>query len=224
MDPRVIGSLESLGYRESLPQGEVEVRGRPKPLPPVGDMGSWIEDETGRITLPFGTHLDLAGVGKALGIGWAALRLAGRHAGILVDVGGDMVALGYDGQGEPWRVAVKHGEVVGEFEGTPLAVATSTTTRRAWKAGGKAAHHLIDPRTGEPSEGEFAYAAVTAPTILEADLGAKLLILKGQEALRRFGEGLRAVVTDREGNTEYLGGQDDDGLEETTRALRKGTV
>lgn len=70
LDPRVIGSLESLGYRESLPRGEVEIRGRPKPLPPVDDMGSWIEEETGRITLPFGTRLDLAGVGKALGIGW----------------------------------------------------------------------------------------------------------------------------------------------------------
>ena len=109
LDPRVIGSLEILGYRESLPRDEVEVRGRPKPLPPVDDMASWIEEETGRITLPFGTRLDLAGVGKALGIGWAALRLAGRHVGILVDVGGDMVALGYDGRGEPWRVAVKHG-------------------------------------------------------------------------------------------------------------------
>ena len=109
LDPRIISSLESLGYRESLPQGEVEVTGRPKPLPPVDDMESWIEEETGRIPLPFGTCLDLAGVGKALGIGWAALRLADRHAGILVDVGGDMVALGYDEQGEPWRVAVKHG-------------------------------------------------------------------------------------------------------------------
>ena len=34
LDPRVIGSLESLGYRESLPQGEVEVSRRPEPLPP----------------------------------------------------------------------------------------------------------------------------------------------------------------------------------------------
>ena len=222
LDPRVISSLESLGYRESLPRDEVEVSERPKPLSPVNDMESWIEEETGRITLPFGTRLDLAGVGKALGIGWAALRLAGRHAGILVDVGGDMVALGYDGQGEPWRVAVNHGEVVGEFEGTPLAVATSTTTLRAWKADGKAAHHLIDPRTGEPSEGGFAYATATAPTILEADLAAKLLILEGQGAMQRFGEGLRAVITNREGNSEYLGGQNNR-LEETT-ALRKGAV
>jgi len=222
LDPRVISSLESLGYRESLPRDEVEVSERPKPLSPVNDMESWIEEETGRITLPFGTRLDLAGVGKALGIGWAALRLAGRHAGILVDVGGDMVALGYDGQGEPWRVAVNHGEVVGEFEGTPLAVATSTTTLRAWKADGKAAHHLIDPRTGEPSEGGFAYATATAPTILEADLAAKLLILEGQGAMQRFGEGLRAVITNREGNSEYLSGQNN--RSEETIALRKGAV
>jgi len=134
-----------------------------------------------------------------------------------------MVALGYDAWDEPWRVAVEHGEVVGQFEGSPLAVATSTTTRRAWRAGGKAAHHLIDPRTGEPSEGEFTYATVAAPTILEADLAAKLLILEGREAMRRFGEEeLRAVVTDREGNTEYLGGRDD-GPEER-EALRKGAV
>jgi thiamine biosynthesis lipoprotein len=210
LDPRIIGSLESLGYRESLPHGEVEVTTRPEPLRPMDDMESWIGEGTGRIVLPFGTRLDLAGVGKALGIGWAALQLAGRHTGVLVDVGGDMVALGYDGQSEPWRVTVNHGEVVGEFEGSPLAIATSTTTRRAWRAGGKAAHHLIDPRTGEPSDGEFAYATVTAPTILEADLAAKLLILEGRGAMRRFREGFRAVLTDHEGNTEYLFSGSDD--------------
>jgi FAD:protein FMN transferase len=204
LDPRVIDSLEILGYRESLPRGEVEVAGRPGLLSPVDGMETWIDEGTGRITLPPGTRLDLAGVGKALGIGWAALCLADRHAGVLVDVGGDMVALGYDARDEPWRVAVEHGEVVGQFEGSPLAVATTT---RAWRAGGKAAHHLIDPRTGEASEGEFAYATVTAPTILEADLAAKLLILEGREAMRRLGEKeIRAVVTDRERNTEYLSG------------------
>lgn len=145
-------------------------------------METWIDEHTGEITLPPGVRLDLAGVGKALGIGWAAQPLAGRHAGILVDVGGDLVALGRDESGESWRVSVNHGGVVGEFAGSPLAVATSTTMHRAWKADGESVHHLIDPRTGEPSRGRFAYATVAASTILEAELAAKLLILA---ALRR---------------------------------------
>ncbi|MGI9050952.1 MAG: FAD:protein FMN transferase [Rubrobacteraceae bacterium] len=150
-----------------------------------------------------GVRLDLAGVGKALGIGWAAMCLAG-HAGLLVDVGGDVMALGTDDKGEPWRVSIFHDKVVGELSGSSLAVATSTTKKRAWKAGDEEAHHLIDPRTGGPSHGEISYATVAAPTILEADLGAKLLILEGKSALRRFDARYKAVVTDRWGCSEVL--------------------
>jgi thiamine biosynthesis lipoprotein ApbE len=52
LDPRVIGSLEKLGYRESLPRGEVEVAGKPKPLPRVDDIESWIEGGRGGSASP----------------------------------------------------------------------------------------------------------------------------------------------------------------------------
>jgi FAD:protein FMN transferase len=202
LDPRVIDSLERFGYWEGVPRGDVGTVELAEALAPV-DMRGWV-DERRKISLPFGVRLDLAGVGKALGIGWAAMQLAG-HAGLLVDVGGDVVALGTDEKGEPWTVAVVHGEeVVGQFSGSSLALATSTTRRRAWTAGGEEAHHLIDPSTGAPSRGELAYATVAAPTILEADLAAKLLILEGKAALGRFDERYRAVVTDRRGQTKVL--------------------
>ncbi|QIN78203.1 FAD:protein FMN transferase [Rubrobacter marinus] len=202
LDPRVILPLERFGYGRGVPDGDVgEVRPT-GPLPPV-DMSGWAE-ESGRISLPPGTRLDLAGVGKALGVGWAAAHLAG-HAGLLVDVGGDILALGTDERGEPWNVTAMHREPVGQFSGTSLAVATSTTRKRAWTAGGREAHHLIDPRTGAPAFGELAYATVAAPTILEADLIAKLLVIEGRPAFERFGgERVRAVVTDRGGKTEVL--------------------
>lgn len=202
LDPRIIGSLERLGYREVLPEGDVETDAAPEQLPPV-DMGLWIDEATRRVTLPPGTRLDLAGVGKALGIGWAALHLAG-HEGLLVDVGGDIVALGRDEQGELWRIAVDHNGIAGELSGSPLAIATSTTTRRAWTVNGKPAHHLIDPRTGAPSEGELAFATVAAPTILEADFAAKLLVLEGMHALRRIDNRCQVIITSRHGHTEGL--------------------
>lgn len=203
LDPRVILPLEKFGYGQAVPDrdvGEVRPMG---PLRPV-DMSSWVED-SGRITLPPGTRLDLAGVGKALGVGWAAVHLAG-HAGLLVDVGGDVIALGTDERGNPWNIAAMHQEPVGQFSGNSLAVATSTTRKRAWTAGGQEVHHLIDPRTGAPSRSDLAYATVAAPTILEADLLAKLLIIEGKPAFEHFGrEGLRSVVTDQRGQTQVLG-------------------
>jgi FAD:protein FMN transferase len=117
-----------------------------------------------------------------------------------------VVALGSDEHGAPWRVAVGHEEVVGEFEGTALAVATSTTRLRSWRAAGREVHHIMDPRTGAPSEGDLLYATVVAPTILEADLAAKLLIIEGRGAVRRIGDSCRIVVTDREGRTHFLEG------------------
>ena len=118
-----------------------------------------------------------------------------------MDVGGDVVAIGCDEQGEPWKVAVRHEKVVGEFSGHSLAVATSTTELRAWKVNGRQAHHLIDPRTGAPSQGELMYATVAAPTILEADLAAKLLIIGGERMTESLDGRLQSVVTDRHGRT-----------------------
>jgi thiamine biosynthesis lipoprotein len=202
LDPRVIDALEAFGYRSSLPKVNV---GAKSPQGPLGsaDMWGWIDEAEGRIALPPGVRLDLAGVGKALGIGWAAARLVG-HAGLLVDVGGDVVALGHDECGEPWRVAVGHGAIVGEFAGSALAVATSTTRLRSWTAGGREAHHIIDPRTGAPSQGDLLYATVAAPSILEADLAAKLLIIQGKKAAEHLDPSCRIVVTDRHGQTEVL--------------------
>ena len=143
-------------------------------------------------------------MGKALGIGWAATQLVG-HVGLLVDVGGDVVALGTDEEGEPWRVAVVHDkEAVGIFFGSPLAVATSTTRRRTWLAAGRQAHHLIHLRYGAPAEGDISSATVAAPTILEADLAAKLLIIEGVPALERLNKRYRVVLTDRWGRTEVV--------------------
>jgi thiamine biosynthesis lipoprotein len=102
---------------------------------------------------------------------------------------------------------VDHDGLVGGFEGTALAVATSTTRLRSWRAGGREAHHIMDPRTGAPSESDLAYATVAAPSILEADLAAKLLIIEGRRAARSIGGSCRIVVTDRKGETTSLEGR-----------------
>ena len=56
-----------------------------------------------------------------------------------------------------------------------LGAATSGTWQRRW---GKA-HHLIDPRTGRPSESPIPQVSVVAATALEAEVKAKTALLSG---------------------------------------------
>jgi hypothetical protein len=64
LDPRVIDALEGFGYRGSLPEGDVGAVASRGPFGPA-DMRTWVDGTGGRITLPPGVRLDLAGVGKA---------------------------------------------------------------------------------------------------------------------------------------------------------------
>ena len=63
------------------------------------------------------------------------------------------------------------------------ALATSSTARRAWTVAGHRVSHLIDPRTGDPVQSPVVSATVTAATALEAEAGAKAVLLMGTEGL-----------------------------------------
>ena len=60
---------------------------------------------------------------------------------------------------------------------TAGAIATSSTARRSW---GPGLHHLIDPRTGAPSETGIVQATVWAPTCALAEIAAKRSLLEGE--------------------------------------------
>ncbi len=47
-------------------------------------------------------------------------------------------------------------------------------------------HHLIDPRTGEPSTSDAVQVTVVAPSATEADYHAKLTLLLGAEQGRAY--------------------------------------
>ena len=61
------------------------------------------------------------------------------------------------------------------------AVATSNVLKRRWKHEGQWQHHLIDPRTGSPSQSTVVAATVVAKTTVEAEVWAKTLCILGIE-------------------------------------------
>jgi thiamine biosynthesis lipoprotein len=111
--------------------------------------------------------------------------LAGR--GALLEAGGDLVGRAAL-EGEPWQVGIEDPTggpdplaVVALVEG---AICTSSTARQRWvDPTGRPAHHLIDPRTGEPGGSGLLAVTVAAADPGWAEVWSKTLFLAGSATI-----------------------------------------
>ena len=122
-----------------------------------------------------GVQVDLGGIAKgyALDLAGEAMVNAGA-ASALVDVGGDVLAIGVNESGKPWRVGIKHPFRQAIFvilELSNRAVATSGVQQRFYEIDDKRYSHIIDPRTGRPAE-QAPSVTVIAADGLTADAWA----------------------------------------------------
>ncbi len=195
-DPRVLGSLQRIGYSASLPfeagsvsvsstataHGNTERRVRVRWKPGVSREQSAVR--IGRVPI------DLGGIGKGLAVRWAAaeLRLAGRAS--LIQAGGDCYADGHGLDGEGWSIAVEDpfgaSEPIAVLRLSDCAVATSSLRLRRWVVDGRAVHHLIDPRTGSPADSGLVAVTVVDADPAMAEVWSKALFVAGRGELRRI--------------------------------------
>jgi thiamine biosynthesis lipoprotein len=161
----------------------------------------------GLVTIPADVRLDLGGFVK----GWTVDR-ASSHvspmANWCINAGGDMLARGPGPEGRGWFVGVDDPfdarQPIAVLRVRDRAVATSSTLRRRWRTQHGAAHHLIDPRTGRPSETDLVSVTVLAATVAEAEVLSKQIMLLGGRAARAFvaSEAIASILVDRFGTTE----------------------
>jgi thiamine biosynthesis lipoprotein len=143
-----------------------------------------------------GVQLDLSAIAKGYAVDAIVAELArDRPIGALVEVGGEVRALGAKPGGVPWRVGIDDPDAPGSRLSAVVlltggALATSGDYRRVRVVEGKRRTHVVDPRSGRPVEQKVASASVIAPSCMEADAVATALMVLGPE------EGL-AWVEDR---------------------------
>jgi thiamine biosynthesis lipoprotein len=186
-DPTVLPALVAAGYDRSF-----ELLGTPalaSPLIPAtglrGDPATVLVDaHRCTVTLPRGTQFDPGGLGKGLAADLAALTAldAGATA-VLVSLGGDVRAMGSPSAGS-WVVGIEDPhDPDQDLVGVAIAdgaVATSGTHRRRWvDPDGRPAHHLIDPRSGQPSTSDLVAVTVIAAEAVDAEVLAKVALLAG---------------------------------------------
>jgi thiamine biosynthesis lipoprotein len=159
--------------------------------------------------------IDLSGVAKGYAAELIARELADSgFTSALVDVGGEVSALGTHRDGRPWRVALEgpgdaSPRALGTIDLVDESVATSGDFRNYYEDRGVLYSHIIDPRTGFPlrfrgfsvsvvhSSGAMADAWATALTVLGPDEGFALAEQEGLAALFawRTPEGVQTKAT-----------------------------
>lgn len=170
------------------------------------------EDET--IFLPdLGMALDLGAIAK----GYTLNRISEivRKSGLtsaLVNIGGDILAVGEKLPGRPWLVGVEDPRNPrGIFAVAPLkdrVIVTSGDYERFFIKDGKRYHHIIDPRTGYPAD-KLRSCTIVGPigaTLQPAGTAAFVLgVEKGVEFIRSI-EGAKALLIDADGNKHLTEG------------------
>ncbi|MEO8517541.1 MAG: FAD:protein FMN transferase [Dermatophilaceae bacterium] len=204
VDPTLGRSLVAVGYDRDLALMPAASSG-PAGLPIPARNGAWAEillDPAGAVLVPYGCALDLGATAKA----WAADLIAGIIAAdsdsmLVISLGGDVAVAG---PGGGWPVAIS--ETIDDVAGAEIVhlpyggLATSSTAARRWTRGGVTRHHLLDPLTGEPTQGPWRTVTATGATCVSANTASTAAIVLGNGAVAWLTEhDIPARLVDGEG-------------------------
>jgi thiamine biosynthesis lipoprotein len=138
------------------------------------------------LTLRSGMEIDFGGIGKEYAVDRAAALVEPLCTHCLLNFGGDLLALGPQRDGAPWRVGVEsvRGEraAAKQIDLAVGALATSGDAKRFLEKDGKRYGHVLDPTTGWPVVDAPRSVTVAAPSCTEAGMLATLALLHGADA------------------------------------------
>jgi len=172
-------------------------------LPLVGwERVRWDERS---VCLPAGMELDFGGCVKEYACDSAVAELR-RHgiAAALVDLAGDMAALGAPSGADGWPVGIRHpgrrDAAVAVVKLPPGGLASSGDYERCVMIDGRRFGHILHPRTGWPVSGGLVAVSVLAPQCLVAGSSATIAMLRpardAMDWLRSLGLPWLAIDTD----------------------------
>ncbi|HTP08970.1 MAG TPA: FAD:protein FMN transferase [Anaerolineae bacterium] len=192
-DPTMLAALESAGYDKSMDEIRAYgVSAQPRSIYPIRSAfrAIQLDEPTQSIHLPLNTRIDLGGIAKGWIAEQAALRLSEYAEACAVSAGGDMFLIGLPSDETSWAIGLEDPRLPDRDLTTlrvgPGAVATSSITKRRWQQGRRTQHHIIDPRTGLPTETDWLSVSVIAPHAALAEVYAKALLIGGSREAERL--------------------------------------
>ena len=145
---------------------------------------------SGNVTLPAGMEMDLGSVTKGYLSG--CLMELFREKGVtsaLVNLGGNVQALGTKPDGSLWQVAVqdpKNDSYLGVISIADQAVITSGGYERYFEEDGNTYWHIIDPATGRPADSGLISVTIVGTDGAACDALSTALFVMGLEKAADF--------------------------------------
>lgn len=148
------------------------------------------DEETGKISFDMDNmQIDLGGIAK----GYTSSKVMEiyKEHGVtsgLVSLGGNVQLLGTKPDGSPWLVGIQNpnddSEMAGTLYASDVAVITSGGYERYFEEDGVTYHHIIDPRTGYPSDSGLTSVTIVSEDGTLADgLSTSLFIMGKDQAI-----------------------------------------
>lgn len=186
-DPTIARRLEQFGYDRTFGSVELTSAAPVSPTAPVGFGHVQFDDQVCSALVPPAMNIDLGGIGKGLAADLVTARAVSQGASsVCISLGGDIRVRGPGPDADAtWGLDIRHpsdGRVLGAFALCDEALVQSTTLFRRWHRDGRTLHHLIDPRTGQPSQSDLIGAVVTGVDAWWAEVVAKVAIMLGATA------------------------------------------
>ena len=186
-------------FRRGVPPAQSDIE-------PLLDRIGWsrVHRDGGSIALALGMEIDFGGIGKEYAADRAAAVLL--ECGIssaLVNLGGDIRALGSHPGGKPWRIGIVDPRApdrsIAHVQVDDGALATSGDYQRCMVHDGRRYCHVLTPKTGWPVEGPQS-VSVIAPLCVVAGSCATIAMLKCDSAKSYLDEQqLPYLLIDRDG-------------------------
>jgi thiamine biosynthesis lipoprotein len=212
VDPTVGPAMRAIGYDRDFDALPPEGARTAVATPAVGWRGIDVDRDASTVSLAAGVGLDLGATAKALAADRTAARIErALGCGVMVNLGGDIAVAGRPPVGG-WRVRVCDDHRGGAERGQTVSItggglATSTTTVRSWRAGGRPRHHIVDPRTGDSAHVVWRTASVAAASCVDANVASTAAIVRGERAPRWLAAlGLPSRLVGLGGEVVRLGG------------------
>lgn len=177
-----------------------------------------IDRDTNTVRLKGDAEIDLGGVAK----GYTSQKVAeifqkvGVEHGV-VSLGGNVQAIGTKTDGSRWKVGIQAPDdsmdMVGSYEAEDESVITSGGYERYFEKNGKTYHHILDPKTGYPSDSDLTSVTIISKDGTMADCLSTTLFVMGKDKAeaywKKHKEEFDMILVDKDSNIYISKGIED---------------